>query len=246
MLSRYQSSARSRVEKIYSFAIAMFVIGLAVSGEAWATPELRAVEPGLADLPLGQNRAALRGWLAGRLAASAGPGAPAELAERARQQAARTAELDRIMGGEVAFGGVRTPWDASILSGEFGHGSGESLIVWQDEGAAHFFFLAGGMLWKYARQLDGTLPLAERALAWQRRLGRSPDADEGGLRRWDTKRLSLGLADRRADHGGDLLLVWDREAAKNLLARRKPLTPERARDPAVDRLDDFLLPAGAD
>ena len=238
MLSIYRSSV-----KMFNFAIAMCVLARAVSGEAWATPELRAVEPGLADLPLGQNRAALRGWLAGRLAASAGPGAPAELAERARQQAARTAELDRIMGGEVAFGGVRTPWDASILSGEFGHGSGESLIVWQDEGAAHFFFLAGGMLWKYARPLDAALTLPERARDWQRRLGRAPIAGgAGGDFRWDGKRHTFALIDRRAEHGADLMTVADREAERNLAPRRRPLEADQADKP--DPVGDFLLAPG--
>ncbi len=223
----------------------LFALALGLTTTAYATPELRALEPTIADLPLGLNRAALRGWLRGRLEASAPAVAASrgELAEKARMKGLREADLDRIMGGEVAFAGARTPWDASILTGEFGHGSGESLVVWQDEGATHYFFLAGGMLWKYARPLDAALTLPERARDWQRRLGRAPIAGgAGGDFRWDGKRHTFALIDRRAEHGADLMTVADREAERNLAPRRRPLEADQADKP--DPVGDFLLAPG--
>jgi hypothetical protein len=245
-----------------SIIILTLVCASVLSGTASARPapggtasvaELRALDAALVDLPFGQNRAALRGWLGARLArdAAVAVAAAADLAEKARLKSVHEADTDRILAAEIAFTGSRTPWDASILTGEFGHGSGESLVVWREAGGVHFFLLAGGLLWKYARAFDASTPHAARIEDWTRRLARPPDGsvkvDDGrGERRvWEGRRFTYALVDRRAAHGGDLMVVADREAEKNLAARRKPGPDDPAgKGDAPDPLQEFLLGPG--
>lgn len=223
------------------------------TGGTASLAELRALDASLTDLPFGQNRAALRAWLGGRLArdASEAVAAAADLAEKARLKSQQGAETDRILAAEVAFTGARTAWDASILTGEFGHGSGESLVVWRESAGVHFFFLAGGLLWKYARAFDAATPHASRLEDWTKRLARGPDASvkvddgRGERRSWEGRRFTYALVDRRAAHGGDLMVVADREAEKNLAARRKPGPDDPAgKGDETDPLQEFLLGPG--
>ncbi len=220
---------------------AVALLSFAVVPQALAAPELRLVEPSLAELPFGQNRAALRAWIAARLASASPVATSDDLAEKARVRAAREAELDGILRAEVAFAGGRTPWDASLLAGEFGHGSGESLVVWQDDGATHYFFLAAGMLWKYASPISRPRTLEATVEAWRLRLGPPLAADpDGRAWRFEGKRLTLALRDLREAHGAALLVIADREAAKNLASRRRPLEEAPAAVPD-DPVRAFLL-----
>jgi hypothetical protein len=58
-----------------------------------------------------------------------------------------------IRSGFVAFDGRKTGWDVSPLVDEFRHGSGESLLVVDDEQAREHYFFINGRLWKWYREL---------------------------------------------------------------------------------------------
>ena len=58
-----------------------------------------------------------------------------------------------IRSGFIVFDGRKTGWDVSPLVDEFRHGSGESLLVMDDEQAREHYFFINGRLWKWYREL---------------------------------------------------------------------------------------------
>ena len=64
----------------------------------------------------------------------------------------RQAELDRIKNSYIEFKGQKSGWDVSIIDDQFGHNTGESMMVyWENQGGAdqrRFFFFHEGRLYK--------------------------------------------------------------------------------------------------
>ncbi len=71
----------------------------------------------------------------------------------------KKSELARVSGTYVSFDGNKTtPWDVSIVEGEFAHNTNESMMErWENEGGKNqrrFFFFYDQKLWKMYLSLD--------------------------------------------------------------------------------------------
>ena len=205
---------------------------------------LRGLDPFMADLPLGRNRAALLAWVQDRIDREYLPviAKAADYAEKERIRARKEKEVADFAASELAFAGTATQWESSIITGEFGVDSGESVIIWREPDETHFFFLAGGTFWKYARQL----PLGE---AWDVRVERlsqflgTAEGDAGSAERvWRGRDAEMRIIDRRIMYGGDLLVLQHPGVLKTLEPKRAEAAAKRG--PKAEQrtgLEDFLL-----
>jgi hypothetical protein len=210
---------------------------------------LRGLDPFLADLPLGKNRAALVAWVQDRIDREYLPiiAKASDFAEKERIRARKEKEVEDFSASELAFAGATTQWESSIITHEFGIDSGESVIIWREPNETHFFFLAGGTFWKYARQL----PLGE---AWDARVERlsqflgEPDAQAGSApdgaveRIWRGRDQEMRVVDRRVMYGGDLLVLQHPGVLKTLEPKRAEAAAKRG--PKAEQrtgIEEFLL-----
>jgi hypothetical protein len=76
----------------------------------------------------------------------------------ARKQSQLRDEMKRaqseVQQSQVSFGDGHSRWDSSVIAGEFGHGDGESMVVYKDESSENYYFFLNGRLWKWYKALD--------------------------------------------------------------------------------------------
>lgn len=225
---------------------------LAGTGPALANvgAELAQIDRSLADLPIGKGRDALHQWFKERMdrAALTTIAAATDYAEKERLRAQRDQELAALVQGEVAFDSADAKWDVSLVAGEFGRGTGESMIVWRRREETLYFFLREGVLWKVARQLDLGESFAHRLAHWSSTfrsegavVARSADSPTEVV--WARDTLDVRLVNRRLLYGGDLLIIESRKVANALAsARAEAAVPAVSKSKGTDDLEDFFLP----
>lgn len=233
-------------------ALSALVLALSLSAtlHAAAAVDVRIVDPQLASLPFGKGFDAIATWLdkridklwAARIARAADP------RDRARLKAERDRELEQIREDEQVFDGRATGLEQSIVAGEFGVGTGESLFRWKEGDETHYFFMVEGRLWKYLRVLapGPTYPL--RMAQFQRGLGEpvemGDEADGEGGRRliltlWQKGDMDIRLVNRRVVYGADVFVMEQRPIAKSLAERRK--ARGQAGSQSYDSIEIFFL-----
>lgn len=224
---------------------AMMPAAAAPPRQAW---DLKGLDALAADLPIGKNRAALIGWVKERIDRRYLPiiGKAHEFSEKERIRARREKEVAEFAASEFVFAGENTQWTSSIIGAEFGMDSGESVIIWREPEMTHFFFLAGGTFWKYARQLSFGETFEGRAEAWSIHIGKVAETGtENGnavAYLWRGRGLDVRLVNRRVLYGGDLMVVQHPEIEKSLEPRRAEAAAKKGPKAATTTgIEEFLL-----
>jgi len=217
-------------------------------------PELARIDPDLKDLPMGKPREALHDWFKTKIdrAALTTIAGASDYAEKERLRAQRDQRLAALTQGEVffdekAFTKDRS-WEVSLIAGEFGRGTEESMIVWRQPGETLYFFLRRGVLWKVARQLDLDDTFEHRRAHWSAAFASEGAGAGKGTSgptelRWPRDTLDVRLVNRRLLYGGDLLIIESRAVAEELIAQRaEAAIPDVSNGKVSHDLDDFFLP----
>lgn len=229
-MTTHRSSRRTGA--IGALVLALTLFATSLTPHAAAAVDVRIVDPQLASLPFGKGIDAIAAWLdkridklwAARIARAADP------RDRARLKAERDRELEQIREDEKIFDGRATGLEQSIVAGEFGVGTGESLFRWKEGDETHYFFMHEGRLWKYLRVLAPGPTYALRMAQFQRGLGEpvemGDEADGEGGRRliltlWQKGDMDIRLVNRRVVYGADVFVMEQRPVAKSLAERRK-------------------------
>lgn len=233
-------------------AISALILALMLSAtvHAAAAVDVRIVDPQLASLPFGKGFDAIATWLdkridkvwAARIARAADP------RDRARLKGERDRELEQIREDEQVFDGRATGLEQSIVAGEFGVGTGESLFRWKEGDETHYFFMVEGRLWKYLRVLAPGPTYPGRMAQFQRGLGEpvemGDEADGEGGRRliltlWQKGDMDIRLVNRRVVYGADVFVMEQRPVAKSLAERRKARGQSSSQ--SYDSIEIFFL-----
>jgi len=248
-MSRVQPSESPRRLQLLVGVLAA-VIGLAGMSRAQAAVDLRSIDPELATLPFGKDIAAIELWVGKRLdrAAAGGLARAVDVKERARLRADRDRELEAMRLGEQVFDGRKTGLEFSIVAGEFGVGTGESLVQHKEGEETHYFFLRDGKVWKYLRVLSPAPTYLGRMASFQKALGEpsglADESDGDGGRRlvsttWRKGPHDLRLVNRRIIYGADVFVIEDQVIATELAeARKKAGQKGSSKDGS---LDSYLL-----
>jgi|GEM_PF-1503324 len=224
---------------------------LGMATPARADVDLEIIDPTLKDLQFGQNFGAISDWIGKRLDKVYLPriARTSDANERARLRARRDQEIVLMRNAEVQFDGRDTGLGASIIAGEFGVGTDESLFSYKEGAETHYFFMHDDKLWKYARvMIDGPTFLG-RVATFQNAFGAptnmTDESDGAGGRSmlsavWKNAGFDLRLINRRVVYGGDLFVIEDRGVATQLAGLR-----EKAKRPGLGGVDPsvdaFLL-----
>lgn len=231
--------------------LACIVLLAGLAAPARADVDLEVIDPTLKELKFGQDFEAISEWIGKRLDKVYLPriARTSDANERARLRARRDQEVVLMKNAESRFDGRVTGFEASIIAGEFGVGTGESMFSYKEGAETHFFFMHDDKLWKYARvMLDGPSFLS-RVATFQNAFGTpvnmSDESDgEGGRRMtsavWKNAGFDVRLLNGRVVYGSDLLVIEDRGVAQTLVGLR-----EKAKKPGLGgvdpSIDAFLL-----
>lgn len=209
----------------------ILVLSVPLASQVHAAPDIRAVDPTLGDLRFGDGWETIAKWLGKRLDKVYLPRIQRAVDgnEKARLRARRDQEIGLVQTAEIIFDGRPTGLEQSVIAGEFGEGTKESLYVYKDGENTHYFFMRSGKLWKYIRSFGEGVSFKQRLQIFQESFG-PPVAvgDEsdglGGMRivsaTWANVGFDFRLLDRRLFYGTDLIAIEDRSVATELLAAR--------------------------
>lgn len=159
--------------------------------------------------------------------------ATTDIATQDRLRKEKKGELMRVTASYVEFSGTATPWDASLIGGEFAHNSREAMLWrWENEGGKNqrrFFFFSNGKLWKIFLGVDvtsdtGVIPgfTAFRARL-QDRFGTGKVSGNKVI--WYAANLEAQATDLSKDYGTFGLAILDSAMA----SRFKPCAENRLR-----------------
>lgn len=231
-------------------ALSLAILSFATPGRSEAAVDVRIVDPQLASLPFGKDFDAIAVWLGKRIDKAWAPriAKATELIEKTRLKAARDRELDLVRNNERIFDGRHTGLEVSIIAGEFGVNTGESLFSYKEGEETHYFFMHEGRLWKYLRVLAPAPSFAARMAQFQRGLGEpvamADESDGEGGRRlvstaWRKGELDLRLVNRRTVYGADVFIMEQRAVAETLGEARK--VKGQATSKTYDSIEIFFL-----
>jgi len=204
---------------------------LALARPALADPDIRAIDPTLGELRFGDGWETIAKWLGKRLDKVYLPRIQRAVDgnEKARLRARRDQEIGLVQTAEAVFDGRATGFEQSVVAGEFGEGTKESMYLYKDGEDTHYFFMRAGKLWKYIRSFSEGVPFKQRLQIFQEAFG-PPVAvgDEGdglGGKRivsatWSNVGYDFRLMDRRLFYGTDLIAIEDRGVATELKTAR--------------------------
>ena len=209
------------------------VLALAVTLAMPARADLdyAVVDPDLKELKFGAGFDGVSQWLGKRLDKVYLPriAKTRDANERARLRARRDQELVLLKNAEIVFDGRETGLEGSLVAGEFGVGTNESLYVYKEAGQTHYFFMYNGKLWKYGRALESEAPFLARIASFQGAFGTpagmTDEANPQGGRTlvsalWKNAGFDVRLVDRRIVYGADLFVIEDRAVAAELATKR--------------------------
>jgi hypothetical protein len=170
----------------------------------------------------------------------------------------RQGELDRIKKTRVEFKGEKTGWDVSIIDDQFGHNTGESMMVyWENEPGSgkdqrRFFFFHEGQLYKmFIAMNSGMLKGEQRTFGYfqnimEARYGKGRVVPEQGKTSayidWRSRDHHLRAIDKLEFHGSFCLMLAD----PSVEARVEELRAANATPPKRNQVIDNLLGEGKD
>ena len=160
-----------------------------------------------------------------------------DIAQQDRYRKDKKAELSRVSSTYVSFDAKTTPWDVSIVEGEFAHNTNEAMMErWENEGGKNqrrFFFFYNDKLWKMYISLDvSIIPEEKRNFdtfkgVMEGQYGAGQVAD--GTISWRAGEFDVRAIDRLKDYGALGLVVEDPSVKKDVESMR-----EAHKGPAVE------------
>jgi hypothetical protein len=154
--------------------------------------------------------------------------ATTDIAMQDRLRKDKKAELGRVASTYIAFDSKTSPWDVSIVDGEFAHNTNESMMEhWENEGGKNqrrFFFFYDNKLWKMYLSLDVSLiPEDKRNFETFRGVMESQYGKggiDGGTIMWRAGDFDVRAIDRLKDYGALGLVVEDPRVRSDVVALR--------------------------
>jgi hypothetical protein len=154
--------------------------------------------------------------------------ATTDIAMQDRLRKDKKAELSRVASTFIAFDSKTSPWDVSIVDGEFAHNTNESMMEhWENEGGKNqrrFFFFYDSKLWKMYLSLDvSMIPEDKRNFdtfraAMEGQFGKG--GVDGGTISWRAGDFDARAVDRLKDYGALGLVVEDPKVRTDVYALR--------------------------
>lgn len=155
--------------------------------------------------------------------------ATTDIAVQDRYRKDKKTELNRVSQSYIAFDAKTSPWDVSIVEGEFQHGTNESMMErWENEGGKNqrrFFFFYDQKLWKMYLSLDvSMIPEEKRTFetfkgVMEGQYGKG--AVDGSTISWRAGEFDVRAVDRLKDYGALGLAVEDPSVRTSLMANRE-------------------------
>ncbi|MEO6771875.1 MAG: hypothetical protein ABI467_02505 [Kofleriaceae bacterium] len=159
--------------------------------------------------------------------------ATTDIAEQDRYRKDKKSELSRVSSSYISFDAKTSPWDVSIVEGEFAHNTGESMMErWENEGGKNqrrFFFFYDNKLWKMYISLDVSIIPEEKrnfdtfkgVMEGQYGAGQV----DAGTISWRAGDFDVRAVDRLKDYGALGLAVEDPSVRKEVDAQREAHKP---------------------
>jgi hypothetical protein len=152
-----------------------------------------------------------------------------DIAVQDRFRKDKKTELNRVSQSYIAFDAKTSPWDVSIVEGEFQHGTDEAMMErWENEGGKNqrrFFFFYEQKLWKMYLSLDvSMIPEEKRTFetfkgVMEGQYGKG--AVDGSTISWRAGEFDVRAVDRLKDYGALGLAVEDPSVRTSLMANRE-------------------------
>jgi len=199
---------------------------------------VRVLDSDLSKLPFGGDTASALNWVDAKVKASFGPRLKAALdrSERAGVMKETEAKMTQVRKSLVEFKRQKTGLENSVLSGEFVHGAGESLLRYQEGNIDHYLLFSGGKLWKYIRALKAKGDFNMRVKKHSRDFGAPTGvkSNKQGITEatWAGDKLVLTIRNLRNIYGTDLLLVINKKMRTVAEQKRKDTAQDSG--PAID------------
>ena len=170
--------------------------------------------------------------------------ATTDIAAKDRIRADKKRELQRLKSTYVTFEtGSPSPWDVSIVEGEFGHGTDESMMErWENQNGKNerrFFFFYQGKLWKMFISMDlSVLPEDKKNFdtfqgVMQTQFG--PALVEPGVLTWVASDFKARAVDKLKAYDALGLTLEDPSVEKDIVALREAKAPPKKQMSAVIR-----------
>ncbi len=205
---------------------------------------LQRIAPEVATIPFGQDLDQVVNWARIRLEVRYLPRMKnaLDMHERAAIQMEFDRSVQAVQGGLVAADGTRTGYEVSVIAGEFAPGVGETILLFRDADTEHYFFFTEGVLWKYARPLDGEKGYEARLEQYKADHG-EPASTKGDSRGraalWRGTDVEVRLSERRRVFRTDLVVVTARNLV-DVVNRRRGSSKKHEMVNENPELDAFL------
>lgn len=153
-----------------------------------------------------------------------------------RLRADKRQEVTRLQQSYVSFETSKSsPWDVSIVEGEFAHNTGESMLErWENQGGKNqrrFFFFSDGKLWKMFVSLDvSILPEDKKTFATFQAVMESkygPGDVEDGRISWHTDEFDVRAVDKLKTYDALALVIEDPKVRQQVEATREAKAPPK-------------------
>ncbi len=155
--------------------------------------------------------------------------ATTDIAVQDRYRKDKKTELNRVAQSYITFDAKTSPWDVSIVEGEFQHSTNESMMErWENEGGKNqrrFFFFYDQKLWKMYLSLDVSMIPEEKrnfetfkgVMEGQYGTG----SVDGSVISWRAGEFDVRAVDRLKDYGALGLAVEDPKVRGDVMAMRE-------------------------
>lgn len=162
--------------------------------------------------------------------------ATTDVAQQDRIRKEKKTELARVKSTYVTFEEKKeSPWDVSIVEGEFAHGTEESMMErWENDGGKNnrrFFFFYQGKLWKMFISLDvSILPEDKKNFDTFQQVMTAQFGTgdvEPGVITWTMPKLEVRALDKLRTYDAIGLVLEDPTVKKDLLALREAKAPPK-------------------
>lgn len=162
--------------------------------------------------------------------------ATTDVAAQDRIRREKKKELARVQQSYVAFESSKpSPWDVSIVEGEFAHATSESMLErWENQGGKNqrrFFFFFEGKLWKMFISLDvSILPEDKKNFETFKSVMQGQYGAgliEPGLITWRTSEFDVRAIDKLKTYDALALVIEDPRVRNEVLALRESKAPPK-------------------
>lgn len=168
--------------------------------------------------------------------------ATTDITAQDRLRKEKRTEVSRLQQSYTAFESTKpSPWDVSIVEGEFAHNTGEAMLErWENQGGKNqrrFFFFYEGKLWKMFLSLDVSI-LSEDSKNFET-FQKAMEAKYGGgdiqgnTITWRTDAFDVRAIDKLKSYDTLALVIEDPKVRKEVEATREAKAPPRRETPPV-------------